>query len=282
MLYKSFKLKESVLGDDTNGLFKAYANVFNNVDRALEVSASGSFTKTIKDKKGSFPICWFHHIDQPIGKAFVEEDEKGLKLVDGSFIDLNVQKGAETFSGMKKEYITHLSIGYEVLQERREQRKVNGKSVYVTVNEEYKLHEISMLTDGMACNLDAQVTETKKIRDGQGVGNYRLGDGGIDVCVCLKCGTEVTHKKGVPCSDIKCPDCGTSMVGKEENEKYILKDSIKKLTERIEKLEKMMTIVEPDISTPEVKSEPGDHSDDDTEDLLSAMKSFVNELNTKE
>jgi hypothetical protein len=37
-----------------------------------------------------------------------------------------------------------------------------------------------------------------------------MGPGGK--CVCPTCGTEVNHQIGVPCSDIKCPKCGTSMV----------------------------------------------------------------------
>jgi hypothetical protein len=32
--------------------------------------------------------------------------------------------------------------------------------------------------------------------------------------VCPKCGTEIPHKKGEPCSQSKCPKCGAGMVGK--------------------------------------------------------------------
>jgi len=31
-------------------------------------------------------------------------------------------------------------------------------------------------------------------------------------CVCPKCEYRVKHKRGVPCSTIKCPKCGASMV----------------------------------------------------------------------
>lgn len=48
---------------------------------------------------------------------------------------------------------------------------------------------------------------------GQGVGGPRQGDGGTDVCVCPECGTKAAHKRGVPCTDHKCPKCGSAMTG---------------------------------------------------------------------
>lgn len=37
-----------------------------------------------------------------------------------------------------------------------------------------------------------------------------LGPGGY--CVCPKCGYKVEHKRGIPCSKIKCPKCNVSLV----------------------------------------------------------------------
>jgi transposase len=31
-------------------------------------------------------------------------------------------------------------------------------------------------------------------------------------CVCPKCGTKAPHKPGVPCMQVKCPNCGSQMV----------------------------------------------------------------------
>ncbi len=48
---------------------------------------------------------------------------------------------------------------------------------------------------------------------GQGRGGPRQGLGPVSFCVCPKCGARVPHTPGVPCTSIKCPKCGTPMVG---------------------------------------------------------------------
>jgi len=50
---------------------------------------------------------------------------------------------------------------------------------------------------------------------GRGGGRGRMGGSGLGPggnCVCPKCGKTVTHKLGVPCYQVNCPDCGTAMV----------------------------------------------------------------------
>lgn len=49
---------------------------------------------------------------------------------------------------------------------------------------------------------------------GQGVGGPKQGDGGTDICECPACGVQAIHKKGVPCQEISCPECGTKMIGR--------------------------------------------------------------------
>jgi hypothetical protein len=51
---------------------------------------------------------------------------------------------------------------------------------------------------------------------GQGQGGPRQGDGGADMCVCPDCGREFPHKKGTPCNEQECPDCGVALTGKQE------------------------------------------------------------------
>ncbi|MDP8287643.1 MAG: hypothetical protein RAP03_13295, partial [Candidatus Electryonea clarkiae] len=42
---------------------------------------------------------------------------------------------------------------------------------------------------------------------GQGRGLGPQGD-----CVCSKCGKSMPHQRGVPCTDMKCPECGALVV----------------------------------------------------------------------
>ena len=46
---------------------------------------------------------------------------------------------------------------------------------------------------------------------GKGRGG-RLGFGQGGNCVCPNCQLSVPHKAGTPCSDVKCPKCGTQML----------------------------------------------------------------------
>ncbi len=57
-------------------------------------------------------------------------------------------------------------------------------------------------------------------RTGRGLGRARgagqgpRGLGGSEVCECPKCGHEEPHKRGIPCTEVKCPKCGTPLRGK--------------------------------------------------------------------
>jgi uncharacterized protein len=54
-----------------------------------------------------------------------------------------------------------------------------------------------------------------KNRGGRGRSMNRGGGmGSPETCICPACGYEVPHKPGVPCVEVKCEKCGTSMVRK--------------------------------------------------------------------
>jgi len=45
---------------------------------------------------------------------------------------------------------------------------------------------------------------------GRQPGGFGLGPGGF--CVCPQCKEKVSHERGVPCYEVKCPKCNTQMV----------------------------------------------------------------------
>jgi len=49
---------------------------------------------------------------------------------------------------------------------------------------------------------------------GRGEGRGRTGGAGWGPggeCVCASCGRKVPHERGVPCNEVRCPECGTAM-----------------------------------------------------------------------
>jgi len=86
--------------------------------------------------------------------------------------------------------------------------------------EEKATEEKSSEEKGESQESTEQKEQDEKARgEGQGVGGPRQGDGGTDTCVCKSCGHEMPHERGTPCSEIKCPECGGEMMGKEDPEK---------------------------------------------------------------
>ena len=45
-----------------------------------------------------------------------------------------------------------------------------------------------------------------------GAGGGRLAQGPAGDCVCPKCGHRESHKRGIPCLEIKCPKCGLALM----------------------------------------------------------------------
>ena len=45
-----------------------------------------------------------------------------------------------------------------------------------------------------------------------GAGRGRLSQGPAGDCICPKCGHKVSHQRGIPCLEMKCPKCGIALV----------------------------------------------------------------------
>jgi len=145
-----------VAEDGAPGSFTGYASVFGVVDSHGTVFDKGAFKKTIKDRKGQVSLAWMHDPTTPLGLASLSEDDKGLR-VDGQ-LDLNVQRAAEVYSGMKMGYINQMSHSFRSIKERNVE--ADDKS-QIPHYQEVRLFEISPVTSNFASNAEAVITSVR-------------------------------------------------------------------------------------------------------------------------
>ena len=134
------------------GTIEGYASVFGVMDSHGTVFDKGSFKKTIKDRGGKVPMVWMHESWTPIGLATLEEDDHGLKFIGQ--LDLDVQRGAEVYSGVKKGYIGQMSHSFKDVKSKPEKAE-GGEILHY---KEVKLFEISPVTTNFASNEEATIT----------------------------------------------------------------------------------------------------------------------------
>jgi hypothetical protein len=49
---------------------------------------------------------------------------------------------------------------------------------------------------------------------GRGEGRGRMGGTGMGPggeCFCHSCGKKAPHERGIPCNEVRCPECGNAM-----------------------------------------------------------------------
>jgi hypothetical protein len=151
-LQREFELREI----SEAGVFSGYASVFGVKDSYGTVFDKGAFKKTLRDHKGWLPLVWMHDPSEPIGRALVEEDETGLLVKEGH-LDLDVQRGAEVYSGMKKGYITQMSHSFASIRDAT----VKDEDAEVLHYKEVRSFEISPVTANFASNEEAEITSVR-------------------------------------------------------------------------------------------------------------------------
>jgi HK97 family phage prohead protease len=149
---RTFPLLEVKALDDAAGTFSGYLAVFDNVDQGGDVIRAGAFQKSLVDlqtkqrtRKSRYvlPIFWSHLPEEPLG-GFVEasEDSHGL-LVKGE-LDLDIEQGRRAYSGLKRGYLSGMSIGYITVKQGyedgarvlKELRLLEGSLTALPMNEE--------------------------------------------------------------------------------------------------------------------------------------------------
>lgn len=136
------------------GLFSAYASIFDNVDYENDTVIKGAFTKSIAEKT---PVMlWNHNTAEPIGIwTTVKEDDKGL-YVEGKLLINEVARAKEVYSLLKEGAVSGLSIGYSVNDYSYDEKGIRQLK-------DVTLHEISLVS--IPCNDEARIISVKSIDD---------------------------------------------------------------------------------------------------------------------
>jgi hypothetical protein len=135
--------------------FSGYANTFDHLDRAGDITMRGAFLKSIQKHltAGTTPKMLAHHdVTRPIGVwEVMVEDEKGL-YVEGR-LTKGVRDADEAYALLKDGALDSMSIGYRVVREEYD-RKSGANLLH-----EVDLHEISLVA--IPANQESVITAIK-------------------------------------------------------------------------------------------------------------------------
>lgn len=156
----SFDIKDI---DEAKGIVKAYANVYNVEDSDGDISARGSFQKTIAENFKRIRVLKDHNPTVSLGVPLEMDgiDPFGLLTVSQFNMKKDVSKDMFTDIQLMKEngLNAELSIGYQVMKRDENDRRI--------INE-YRLYEYSFLTSWAANELST-VQDIKSIKSHYGV-----------------------------------------------------------------------------------------------------------------
>jgi HK97 family phage prohead protease len=153
----SYDLKEL---DEAKGVVTAYANAYDFKDSDGDISAQGSFDKTVKENFKRIRVLKDHNPTMMIGVPLNIDAKDSYGLLTTSQFNMNKPLGKDMFTDVKLMYenglSAELSIGYQVVN-----RDKKNKSL---INE-YKLMEYSFLSSWAA-------NELSTVQDIKGIQKY--------------------------------------------------------------------------------------------------------------
>ena len=149
--------------DDTKGVVVAYANTYNFKDSDGDISAYGSFDKTVAENFKRIRVLKDHNPTMMVGVPLVIDTKDSYGLLTTTQFNLNKPLGKDLFTDIQLMHSSglnaELSIGYKVMQ-----RDVKNKNI---INE-YKLMEYSFLSSWGANELST-VQGIKSIKSTYGI-----------------------------------------------------------------------------------------------------------------
>ena len=156
----SYDLKDL---DDSKGVVTAYANVYGFKDSDGDISAKGSFDKTVSENFKRIRVLKDHNPQMMVGVPLMIDTKDSYGLLTTSQFNMNKPLGKDMFTDVKLMHENglnaELSIGYRVMQ-----RDQKNKSII----KEYKLMEYSFLSSWGANQLST-VQDIKSIKNHYGV-----------------------------------------------------------------------------------------------------------------
>lgn len=151
-MYRSVLLKNIKAGPEDDleeGVFTAYASVFDNVDAWGDVMRKGSFERTLKEwaeRAGEIPLLWGHDTHDPFSNlGFVrsaEEDDHGL--LTENVLDLENPKATQVYRMLKGRRIDQMSFAFDYVKSGR--GKLDGEDINEVFDVD--LHEVSVVPYG--------------------------------------------------------------------------------------------------------------------------------------
>lgn len=149
--------------DDTKGIIVAYANTYNFKDSDGDISAYGSFEKTVTENFKRIRVLKDHNPTMMVGVPLVIDTKDTFGLLTTTQFNLNKPLGKDLFTDIQLMHSSglnaELSIGYKVIS-----RDQKNKSI---INE-YKLMEYSFLSSWGANELST-VQGIKSIKSAYGI-----------------------------------------------------------------------------------------------------------------
>ena len=156
----SYDLKEL---DDTKGIVTAYANAYNFKDSDGDISAFGSFEKTVSENFKRIRVLKDHNPTMMVGVPLIIDTKDSYGLLTTTQFNMNKPLGKDMYTDVKLMHDNNLnaelSIGYNVIQ-----RDQKNKSII----SEYKLMEYSFLSSWGANELST-VQGIKSIKSAYGI-----------------------------------------------------------------------------------------------------------------
>ena len=149
--------------DDSQGVVKAYANAYDFKDDDEDISAKGSFNKTVKDNFKRIRVLKDHNPTISLGVPLELNPNDAFGLLTTAKFNLKKEVSRDMFTDiqlMKSHGLNaELSIGYEVIKRDEKNRSI------IT---EYKLYEYSFLTSWAANELSI-VQDIKSVKSLNGI-----------------------------------------------------------------------------------------------------------------